>query len=295
MQLNKYFLLIKTILEQLVTGNINGLLSVFKSSFNTVQKDINTLLIPYMIDGQLHVPKKQRYKLMKQLDKTLKKQAKAIGNKDIEVTTNILNEATKESYYRTGFLLEAGLEESFKLKPLKEIELKAIVNTPIKEEMFSDRIWKNKEKLVKQVRYSFEKAMIDGTDPRKLAKEVQRTFGVSAYESKRLINNELARISRQAQDQVYDQSGIVKKVMFDATLDKKTSKYCREHDGKIYDFGEHPRIPEDTHVTCRSDIIPIIDEWKPRVKKENIKNEDGVKPIVDYSNYEEWMKERGFN
>ncbi|TCN25490.1 minor capsid protein [Mesobacillus foraminis] len=290
----KYLLLIKTLLEQLVTGNITGLLQVFKSSLNTVQKDIAALLMPYMVDGKLNVPLKQRGKLIKQLDKTLREQANVIGKKDIEVTSKILNQSATESYYRTGFLLEAGLDEAIKLNPLKANELRAIVNTPIHEDMFSDRIWKNKAKLVKQVRYSFEQAMINGTDPRKLAKEVQRTFNVSAYESRRLINNEVARVSRQAQDQVYEQAG-VKEVMFDATLDKKTSHFCREHDGQFYKFGEHPKIPEETHVQCRSDIIPIVDGWKPRVKRENIKNEDGVKPIIDYSNYSQWMKDKGFN
>lgn len=294
--MNKYLQLIRAVLEQLVTGNINGLLKMFKSSLKTIQKDINILLMPYIVDGKLEVSKKQRYKLLKQLDKTLKKQAKIIGQKDIEVTTKILNEATENSYYRTGFLLEAGLDEAIKLNPLKVNELKAIVNTPIKEEMFSDRIWKNKTKLVKHIRYAVEQAMIKGADPRKLAREVKRIFGVSAYESKRLINNELTRVSRQAQDQVYEQSGVVEKVLFDATLDKKTSKFCREHDGRIYDLNDNdrPKIPEESHVSCRSDYVPIIGHWKPRKKKENVKNEDGVKPIVDYSNFEEWMKHKGF-
>ncbi|MED3691297.1 minor capsid protein [Peribacillus butanolivorans] len=292
--MNKYFQLIRQIIELLVTGNINKLLIVFKSSMKKSQTEIDSLLLRYTVDGKLNVPLTKRAKILRQITKSLKAEAKIMGNKEIEITTKILNEAVFESYYRTGFLIEAGLEKAIKLNPLKENEIKAIVNTPIKEEMFSSRIWKNKEKLVKQVRFSVQQAMMHGTDPRKLSREVKRIFNVTAFESRRLINNEISRVTRQAQDQVYEQSGRVKEVMFDATLDKKTSKYCREHDGVKYKFGEHPRIPEDTHVQCRSDIIPIIDGWKPRVKKENMKNEDGVKPIVDYSNYKAWMKEKGY-
>jgi SPP1 gp7 family putative phage head morphogenesis protein len=290
----KFLQLIKTFIETLVLGNLTDLLKVFNTASKTVQKEINTLLMGYMVDGKLQVSKKQRYQLLKKLDKTLLKQAKVIGNKDIEVTTKILNEVTTESYYRTAFMMEAGLDEPIKVSPLTDNKLKAIVNTPIKEEMFSDRIWKNKKKLVNQIRYSVEEALIKGTDPRKLAKEVQRMFGSSAYESKRLIFNEVARVQSQARDQVYEQQD-VKKVMFDATLDKKTSKFCREHDGRIYTFGEHPKIPEETHVSCRSDVVPIVDGWSPKSKRENIKNEDGEKPIIDYSTYPEWMKNKGFN
>jgi SPP1 gp7 family putative phage head morphogenesis protein len=294
MPLSKYLQLIRTVIESLIKGDMAGLLKAFKSSLNIVQGDILSTLSDYMVDGKLDVPLNKRKKIMKKINKTILKEAKLLRGKDVEITTYILNQAAEESYYRTGFLLESGLDEAIKLKPLKENELKAIVNTPIKEEMFSDRIWKNKQKLVKHVRFAVEKAMLDGTDPRKLAREIKRIFGVSTYESQRLINNELARVSRQAQDQVYEQSGVVEKVLFDATLDKKTSKFCREHDGRIYKFGEHPKIPEETHVTCRSDIIPLIDGWTPRKKKENIKNADGEKPIIDYSNFEQWMKNKGF-
>lgn len=287
--------LITEFLEQIITGNVNGLLRVFKSSRDTVQKEIASLLMDYIVDGELVVPKKERYELIKQLDEILQAQAEILAEKDVDITTGILMEATSTAYYRHAFLLEAGLVEAIGLNKLKTNEIKAIVNTPIKEEMFSDRIWKNKDKLIKQVRYSFEQTMMNGTDPRKLSKQVKDMFGVSAYESRRLINNEVARVSRQAQDQVYEQNkDIIKEVMFDATLDKKTSKFCREHDGRRYKFGEHPRIPEDTHVSCRSDILPIVGDWKPRYKKENMKNEDGVKPIIDYSNYEDWMKHKGF-
>jgi SPP1 gp7 family putative phage head morphogenesis protein len=290
----RLFQLIRAVIEALVAGNLKGLFSMFNTSAKTVQTEINNLLMSHMVDGQLQVSKKQRYDILKKLDKTLKQQAKRMGEKDIEVTTKILSEATEDTYYRTAYLMEAGLDEPLPFSKLKPNQIEALVNTPIEEEMFSIRIWTNKQKLVKQVRYSVEQALINGTDPRKLSREVRRMFNVTAYESERLINTEVARVMRQAQDQVYEQSG-VKKVMYDATLDKKTSKFCREHDGRIYNFGEHPKIPEESHPMCRSDIIPIVEGWTPRKKRENIKNEDGVKPVIDYSNYNEWLEQRGFN
>jgi SPP1 gp7 family putative phage head morphogenesis protein len=290
----KYLLLIRNFIDKLVTGNLKDLLKVFNTSTKIVQKEINNLLMGYMVDGKLTISKNQRYQLLKKLDKTLIKEAKFLGERDIEVTTKILSDTAKESYYRTNYLVGAGMENPIDPKPITDNKIKALVNTPIKEEMFSSRIWKNKEKLVKQVRFSVEKALINGTDPKKLAREIKRQFGVSAYESKRLIFNEVSRVVRQSQDYAYEQQG-VKKVMYDATLDNKTSKFCQEHDGRIYNFGEHPKIPEESHIGCRSDILPLIDGWTPKHKRENIKNEDGVKPIIDYSNYEEWKKEKGFN
>ncbi|WP_425203989.1 minor capsid protein [Priestia megaterium] len=287
--MNKYLQAIREFLNKLIDKNTPELLKVFKVAMNEIIKEINNLLIEFVTDGKIDVPRKKRYELVNKLNTVLNKQAKIIGQKDVEVTTKILNETTTNSFYRTAFMIEAGLASVLNVNPLKTNEIKAIVNTPINEEMFSDRIWKNKQKLVKQVKYSVERAMINGDDPRKLAKQVKDIFGVSAYESKRLISNEVARVSRQAQDQAYEKSGVVKEVMFDATLDSKTSKYCRAHDGKIYKFGEHPRIPEDTHVGCRSDIVPVIKGWKPKFKKDN-----ETKEIIPYKQYNDWAKDKGY-
>lgn len=287
--MNNYLQAIREFLDALISKSTPELLKVFKAAMNEIIKEINNLLISFVSDGKIDVPKKKRYELVNKLNTVLNKQAKIIGQKDLEVTSKILNESTTESFYQTAFLIEAGIAKVLNVNPLKANEIKAIVNTPIEKQMYSDRIWKNKDKLVKQIRYSFEQSMLKGTDPRKLAKEVKDIFGVSAYESQRLINNEVARVSRQAQDQAYEKSGVVKKVMFDATLDSKTSKYCRAHDGKVYTFGEHPRIPEDTHVGCRSDIVPVIDGWKPKFKKDN-----ETKELIPYKQYNEWAKDKGY-
>lgn len=287
--MNNYLQAIREFLDKLIENSTPELLKVFKAAMNEIIKEINSLLISFVSDGKIDVPKKKRYELVKKLNTVLNKQAKIIGKKDLEVTGKILNETTTESFYQTAFIIEAGIAKTLNVNPLKANEIKAIVNTPIEKKMYSDRIWKNKDKLIKQISYSFEQAMLNGTDPRKLSKQVKDIFGVSAYESQRLINNEVARVSRQAQDQVYEKSGVVRKVMFDATLDSKTSKYCRAHDGKVYEFGKHPRIPEDTHIGCRSDIVPYIDGWKPKFKKDN-----ETKEIIPYKQYNKWAKDKGY-
>jgi len=167
--------------------------------------------------------------------------------------------------------------------------VEAAVNVPIEGKMFSDRIWKNKELLVNRVRSSVERGIIQGTSIDKLARDISKNFGSSAYASRRLISNEVARCVGNAQDEIYKESGVVKEVLFDATLDDKTSDICQNLDGKRFPLNDHPMIPEDTHVGCRSAIIPIVKGWQPTKKREN----QGDKPIIDYTSYDTWAKSKG--
>ncbi len=52
-------------------------------------------------------------------------------------------------------------------------------------------------------------------------------------------------------------SDIVDKVQYLATLDGRTSDICASRDGKIYKRGNEPPLP--AHINCRSSYVPIID------------------------------------
>lgn len=55
-------------------------------------------------------------------------------------------------------------------------------------------------------------------------------------------------------------SRIVRKELYVATLDSRTTPICRSLDGKIYDIGEGPVPP--LHMNCRSVRVPVIDGRK---------------------------------
>lgn len=277
--------------SKLANSGIDIILKSYKQSLEQVRNLIAKIYIKYAIDGVISVSQRQRYTILKQLEKQLIKQGTILGLVDVEHTTKILKEVYQESFYRTAYTIDKGVDIAINFAILKPEMIKAAVNMPIKNAMFSDRIWKNKDLLVNRVRQSVEQALTQGTSIDKLAREIKRDFGSSAYESKRLIHTEVARCQSIAQDEIYKQSGLVKQVMFDATLDQKTSKICQSYDGQIFDINSnYPKPP--LHPNCRSAIIPVVDGWQPTRKRENIKGEDG-KPIIDYTTYSEWKKSRG--
>lgn len=280
-------------MDKVAKNDTDKVLAAYKRSLNDIRAEIANIYIQYAVDGQLKISKQQRYTVLKNIEKQLIKQAQELGNVDLGHTTKILEDVYQESFYKTAYTIDKGIDTVLDFSIVRPEFINTAVNTSVKGEMFSDRIWNNKSKLVTRVKREIEKGVTSGDSIDKMAKRIKKEFGTSAFESRRLIQNEMTRVVSQAQDDIYRESEVVQEIMFDATLDEKTSDICQELDGNTYRTDEpHPRIPENTHVGCRSAYIPIVKGWSPTKKRENIKNGEGNKPIIDYTNYEAWKKSR---
>lgn len=259
----------------------------YQKSLESIQMQIARIYMDYSKNGELLISRWQRFNVLKRLEEQIKEQAKILGKLDEQTTTELLKEIYKESFYKAAYMIDKGLEMSINFAILRPEFIQAAVFMPIEGEMFSDRIWRNKEKLVGKLRSEIERGMILGDSIDKMARRIRRIFGSSAYESKRLMRTEMARCMSMAQDKIYRESGVVKQILFDATLDQKTSYICQEHDGHLYDIeSDYPKPP--LHPNCRSCIVPVVDGWSPTKKRENIKNSNNEKPLIDYSSYETW-------
>ncbi|MEC1780068.1 minor capsid protein [Schinkia azotoformans] len=290
--LNDDILKMREELDKKAIKDIRPILEAYKRSLDDVRTEIAKIYARYLVDGELSVSKSQRYSILKQLETTLLEQAKQIGYIDVQYTTSILTDVFEESFYQTAYLIDSGVSTVISFAVLRPEMVEAAVMTPIEGKMFSDRIWNNKEILVNRVRESVEKALIQGTDIRKLSRSIKNEFEVSAYESKRLITTEVARVTSQGQKAIFDQSDVVQEVMWDSTLDGKTSKICQSRDGMRWNKNDDYPIPP-AHPNCRSAIVPVVSGWTPTKKRENIKNSKGEKATIDYSTYENWRKSKG--
>ena len=74
----------------------------------------------------------------------------------------------------------------------------------------------------------------------------------------RTATNHVANFTRQ---RFYEaNSDLVKKWMFVATLDSRTSITCASLSGKTFPIGQGPQPPR--HINCRSTSSPILPSWK---------------------------------
>lgn len=294
MSLQTDILKIRKLMDQKSIDNMSELLKAYQQALDDVRTEIAKIYAKYSVDGKLQINLQQRFIILQRLEKQLTDLYQRLSKVDFDTTSKILSDIYKESYYRTAYVIDRGTSVDIAFKLLSSEMINAAVNTPIQGTMFSDRIWHNKQLLVNRLRNIIEKAIIQGADHNKLSKILEKEFGVSANESQRLINTELARVTMQAQDTIYKNSGVVQAVMWDATIDNRTSQICRQLDGHKWSINEdHPTPP--AHPNCRSCLIPVIDGWKPTLRRENIKDSSGNKPIINYSTYEAWKKTKNID
>ena len=141
--------------------------------------------------------------------------------------------------------------------------IKKIIEYPYAGKMFSDRIWDNKDALVKYIQQDLTVGIIRGDSIQKMARQLKKDLNVLYYQAERLVRTETNYAMNQAHLKGYKDSGVVEKYEFLAAHDKRTSKLCRDLDGQTFELSEatvgvnYPPV----HCNCRSTVIPVLEDW----------------------------------
>ena len=141
--------------------------------------------------------------------------------------------------------------------------IKKIIEYPYAGKMFSDRIWDNKDALVKYIQQDLTVGIIRGDSIQKMARQLKKDLNVLYYQAERLVRTETNYAMNQAHLKGYKDSGVVEKYEFLAAHDKRTSKLCRDLDGQMFELSEatvgvnYPPV----HCNCRSTVIPVLEDW----------------------------------
>ena len=125
---------------------------------------------------------------------------------------------------------------------------------------FSERIWEHRRKLAFTLKSELKAGLTRGESLQDISKIISNKFDTSFSSAMRLVRTESCWIMNEATVNNYKNNGI-KEYEFMAFLDKKTSKACRDLDGKRFSIEEYQagvNLPP-LHPNCRSCIIPIIE------------------------------------
>ncbi|WP_160678745.1 phage head morphogenesis protein [Clostridium sp. C8-1-8] len=244
---------------------------------------IAKILLEYtIIDSGLNVSSKDQKVIISDFNNIIVKIAKDEYKNENAIIDDILTTATKDKYYTNAYATDIGY--SFKLQKITDEEIQKIVNSAIDGKNWSDRLWTNKKELEANLRAEVEKFLQGKTDVNKISQVIKDRFGQNAFNTRRLTQTEVARCQLQANELFAENEG-VEYMMFTATLDGRTSNFCREHDGNRYgiDDDNRPELPH--HPFERSLYINIPSpDWKAKQRRDQANNE-----IIDYTTYENWL------
>ena len=158
---------------------------------------------------------------------------------------------------------------------------------------FSDRLWRDKDKLVSTLQQEMQNAVARGDKLDAAVKNIARRMNAAKSSVARLVMTESAFISGKAQRDCFADLD-VEEYEFVATLDRKTSETCRAHDGKVYkvkDYKPGTNAPP-MHCWCRSCIVPYFGDDEGISGKRAARDPDTGKRVMVPADmtYPEWEK-----
>lgn len=108
-----------------------------------------------------------------------------------------------------------------------------IVNASFRNATYSERIWMHQDLLKNELGRLLTTGMIQGRNPRVLARELRKTFNTSIHNSERLMQTELARVQTAAAQQSYMNNGF-EEYEYLACHNLDACATCKALDGKIF-------------------------------------------------------------
>ena len=264
---------------------INEIARTQKKSVFTILDEIAKIILEYNVkDEVMDISIREKLKLKKQMNKLINDVFKDEYKIEKDTITSNLINAAKDSYYSNCYIYGLGI--SYTLKPVKQNVLNKIINKKIDGKTYSNRIWNNKNKLAKMLKKEINDFLNGKTDINSISKNIKHKFDINYNVSNRLVRTEIAKVQCEA-NEVWAKQHNIKKQMFCATLDKRTSKICQSLDGKIYDFDDENKKIPPLHPNCRSCLIDIVDGWKPKTRLDN-----ETKQNINYQTYSEWKNKK---
>ena len=273
--------------EQEYQRQLNG---IYQNMLDSCQKEINSFYGKYAAKENITIAEAKKRISKLDIEAYERKAAKYVAEKNFSDKANeemrLYNATMRINRLEMlkaniGLELIAGHDELDKfmagiLKGRTEDELKrqagilgktiqanakkadALVNASFKNASFSDRIWMYQDALKNDLSKLLQSGLIQGKNPRVLAREVEKTFGVKTHEAERLMRTELARVQTEAQKQSFKRNGFS---LYEFIVNRGCCDICAKLDGKH--FSVDKMMPglnaPPMHPNCRCSTAPWED------------------------------------
>lgn len=112
-----------------------------------------------------------------------------------------------------------------------EKNIQAIVNSSFLNATWSDRLWVNQDALRQELDKLLNRGILQGKNPRELARELRKTFDASVYNSERLLITEMARVQEEVFEDSMRQAGIGE---YEYIAEPTACDICADLDGKVF-------------------------------------------------------------
>lgn len=219
----------------------------------------------------------------------------SLFSKQLGTVSGSMGDVLESGFYHTAYELQHGFNLGWDIAGLDQSQIEKVLSKPWAADgyNFSERIWKNKDKLISGVHSELTQNIMLGGDPQKAIDAIAKRMNTSKTNAGRLVMTEEAYFSSVAQGEAFNELD-VEQYEIVATLDSHTSDICRSLDGKVFPMADYqPGVTAPPfHVYCRSTTVPHFDENFGQIGERAARDEETGKTyyIPDDMNYQEWKE-----
>lgn len=229
-------------LYEMTDDEIKKLYKLLKKNKDELSQRLANILLDYTItDGNMDIKRVDRVKLYNDISKQVIEDSKEISKFEVElfdlILLEVINETAKYWNYNIGFN-----------------DVRKIIANNFRGKHFSNRVWENEEAVAKKLHLLINDFLDGKVNVNQIKREIEKVFNSSAYNAKRLVETEVARVEDEAFKRFCRETG-VKKIKRNAILDTHTCSDCAEYDGVIYDLDKAPTLPSHPNCRCFYEIV----------------------------------------
>lgn len=207
--------------------------------------------------------------------------------------TSFFQNLSEATYYRSIYNIQKQTGIGFSFSNISQKQIKQVLSMNWSGRHYSQRIWKNTQELSRTLKQELLVSLLTGRTDRETSEVIMNRCGAGAMQARRLVRTESCFLSGELTARSYEECGI-EKYRYLATLDLRTSKICRELDGKIFSMKDRKagKNYPPMHPWCRSTTISVIDEDELRNMKRRAYNPKTghTETVPANMTYDQWYK-----
>ncbi len=266
--------------------NLKSLIEALESAPNEqARRDILEYINRDGLSVRAYAARTERYEAVKQ---SIYARMKKLAVSETALLGTALRQVYKEGYYGVMDDTAKGLNFGINFAMLNDDAIDEAINVKWHGARFSERIWKNTDRLAVEAQKLVTKALMSGESLDKTARKLSEKFEVEKYNAVTLVRTETTHIHAMADLKAYEELEI-EEYKYLATLDYVTCEKCQAHDGMIYKLSEaregvnYPTM----HPRCRCTTTMNMDYSKRGARNPITGKSELVDGNVTYS---EWVK-----
>lgn len=267
---------------------------IYKRMFDEIQRDIDSFFAKYAADEGISIAEAKKRVSKLDMEEFERKAKEYVKNKDFSDQANeemkLYNLTMKVNRLemlkaKIGLELVNGYQEiedymgeCLTETTMKEIERHAgilgktvgdnqdyaedIVDASFHNATWSERIWANQDRLKHDLGKLLTSGLIQGKNPRELAKDLQKSMNVSKYDAERLMRTEMCRVQIDASLREIEANGFTQFIFIADSGGSRTCEQCKALDGKTFALKDGKvgvNLPP-LHPNCRCSIAGHEDD-----------------------------------